>query len=262
MSAEKRIAQHLGEVNDLSSYLAAIHSALNGEMEALFRGHRDVNWKLTPAIARQHLTVRPQGEAAMLEEFKRRALPYLDAAHDLQDSDWLAIAQHHGMPTRLLDWSGSALTALWFAINEPAPSKSAAAVWMLTYDQNDLMSESERARPLGVRRTALVRPRHVTRRITAQDGWFTLHRSHWGDAESPPFVALETNIDYKKKLFYVSIPNDAFGPMRMQLAQAGVTSAVLFPDLAGVASYVAWSHLYREDELVPRFLGTGVRSDA
>ena len=55
MSAEKRIAQHLGEVNDLSSYLAAIHSALNGEMEALFRGHRDVNWKLTPAIAMQTL---------------------------------------------------------------------------------------------------------------------------------------------------------------------------------------------------------------
>ncbi|CAE6820859.1 hypothetical protein R69658_05842 [Paraburkholderia aspalathi] len=262
MTAAKRIARRVGDVNDLAGYLAAIHGALNGEMEALFRGHRDVNWKLIPAVARQHLTVSPQGEAAMLEEFKRRALPYLDSAHDLRDSDWLAIAQHQGMPTRLLDWSGSALTALWFAINEPAPGNSGAAVWILAYDANDLMSEKEREQPLGVRRTVLVRPRHVTRRITAQDGWFTLHRSHWGDDESPQFVALETNLDYKKKLFYVTIPHDAFGAMRMQLAQAGVTSAVLFPDLAGVASYVAWSHLYREDELVPRFPGTGVRSDA
>jgi hypothetical protein len=44
--------------------------------------------------------------------------------------------------------------------------------------------------------------------------------------------------------------------MRMELAQAGVNSAVLYPDLAGVASYVAWSNLYPDDEYVPRVLGT------
>ncbi|WP_249182813.1 FRG domain-containing protein [Burkholderia ambifaria] len=250
-----RIAKHLGKVKDLAAFLGAIHGALGGEMSALFRGHRDVQWSLVPAIARQNLVITPPEEAAMLDEFKRRAIPYLDSNHDLNAIDWLAIAQHHGMPTRLLDWSGSALTALWFAINEAANGKAHAAVWILAYDEGDLTRDDERDTPLRVQRTSLVRPRHVSRRITAQDGWFTLHRSHYGDDESPTFVSLETNRDYKKRLFYLTIPPDAFGAMRMQLAQAGVTGAVLYPDLTGVASYVTWRHVCREDEFSPRLIG-------
>ncbi|MGF6813189.1 hypothetical protein OKW30_008406 [Paraburkholderia sp. Clong3] len=252
MTAKTRIAKHVGKVEDLAAFLGAIHGALGGDMSALFRGHRDVQWTLVPAVARQLLTITPPEEAAMLDEFKRRAIPYLESSRDLSETDWLAIAQHHGMPTRLLDWSGSALTALWFAINEPANGKAHAAVWILAYGKSDLMRNDERDGPLAVGRTALVRPRHVSRRITAQDGWFTLHRSHYGDDESPTFVSLETNTAYKKSLFYVTIPPDAFGAMRMQLAQAGVTSAVLYPDLTGVASYVTWRHVCRDDEFSPR----------
>lgn len=255
MVTKTRIAKHLGKVKDLAAFLDAIHGALDGYMFALFRGQRDVQWTLVPAIARQHLTIAPAEEAAMLDEFKRRAIPYLESSHDLNELDWLAIAQHHGMPTRLLDWSGSALTALWFAINEPASGTTHAAVWILAYSEGDLIRTDERDAPLAAARTALVRPRHVSRRITAQDGWFTLHRSHYGDEESPTFVSLETNTDYKRRLFYVTIAADAFGAMRMQLAQAGVTGAVLYPDLTGVASYVTWRHVCRDDELSPRHLG-------
>jgi hypothetical protein len=257
----KRVAQDLGPIRDLAGFLATINRALAGDLRALFRGHRDERWMLRPSIARQQRLDGVQTEREMLEEFKRRAIPYIEASHDLEDTDWLAIAQHHGMPTRLLDWSGSALTALWFAIAEPArPDRAGqnapgAAVWILTYEADDLMQDKERKAPFDIRRTALVRPRHVSRRITAQDGWFTLHRDHDDEEASPPFVALETNQRYRERLLYVTIPPEAFGQVRMQLSQAGVTSAVLYPDLAGVASYVSWSHLYREDEFMPRLIG-------
>ncbi|NYH14274.1 hypothetical protein [Paraburkholderia bryophila] len=138
------------------------------------------------------------------------------------------------------------MTALWFAINEPAGNGVSGAVWMLPYGPADLMTDAERDAPFTSRRTSLLRPRHVSRRITAQDGWFTMHRSHPDDdGESVQFVSLQTNVDFKDRLRYVTIPPAAFGVMRLQLSKAGVTSAVLFPDLEGVASFVTRPSLPR-----------------
>ncbi|MFC5427548.1 FRG domain-containing protein [Paraburkholderia denitrificans] len=251
---KKRYAKHLGDARNLAEFLAAINGKLNGEVRTLYRGQSDAGWSLKPAIARLGRSVSLREETSMLEEFKRRAIPYLDSPlSDIGDADWLAIAQHHGMPTRMLDWSGSALTALWFAIKQPAETQTAAAVWILTYEPEDLMRDAERnSPPLAIARTVVIRPRHITRRITAQDGWFTLHRNHDGNRKSPEFVSLETNRDYKNRLYYVTIPASAFGEMRVQLAKAGVNPSVLFPDLGGVADFVKWSHQYPKDELQTR----------
>lgn len=250
---KQRYAGHLGDVRDLAGFLGAINSELNGEVRTLYRGQSDADWPLKPAIARLGRSVSLLEETSMLEEFKRRAIPYLESpGGDLGDADWLAIAQHHGMPTRMLDWSGSALTALWFAIKRPAKTQMAAAVWILTYEPGDLMRDEERNAPLAVNRTVVIRPRHITRRITAQDGWFTLHRNHGGSRATPAFVSLETNVDYKGRLYFVTIPADAFGEMRVQLSKAGVNPSVVFPDLGGVADFVRWNHQHPNDELQTR----------
>jgi hypothetical protein len=76
---------------------------------------------LLPKIGRDHfLSDNFLGqEKRLLDDFKIRSNPYLDSS-TRDDWDWLAIAQHNGMATRLLDWTDNPLAALWFAVREEA----------------------------------------------------------------------------------------------------------------------------------------------
>lgn len=137
---------------------------------------------------------------------------------------------------------------------EGAPTRPGRGSLDLGYTGQDLIRDDERADALSVERTPLLKPRHVSRRIAAQDGWFSLHRAHANDA-GISFVSLDSNQAYKDRLHYVRIPARAFGRMRTELKIAGVSRAVLFPDLEGVAGVVTAMHLYPDDE-IPARLGS------
>ena len=96
------------------------------------------------------LSDAPDLERQMLKEFKRRAHFYL---HDLpSDGDvlgWLALMQHHGAPTRLLDWTYSFYVAAFFALAEaisfPEADRQPAIVWALYRDAFKLASQAPHA---------------------------------------------------------------------------------------------------------------------
>jgi hypothetical protein len=110
-----------------------------------FRGQRDSKWLLHPSLDRavqvkgagQHFSFvthldRQMTEDRLLFRFKQQAHQYL--GHLPDDSDlvsWLALMQHHGVPTRLLDWTRSPYVAAYFAMEQ---TEGRSAVWAIDLD--------------------------------------------------------------------------------------------------------------------------------
>jgi len=118
-----------------------------------FRGQSEANWTLTPTLERLQLlegTSRETVEAKIQYEFQRRAHHYVDNLPEEDDRlEWLALMQHHGSPTRLLDWTLSPYVAAFFAAVDPAlevsdskPGKKLSSIWAI--DLEALRSEANR----------------------------------------------------------------------------------------------------------------------
>ena len=214
----------------------------------LFRG-QPTDEPLVPKIARLNLKKEVlYAEQEMLREFKRRAVPFLDI-QPKSSWDWLAIAQHHGMATRLLDWTLNPLAALWFAVNQP-PVKGGrkslpGVVWALVPGRSDYAVVSTKHSPFKVERTKVFRPKHMTTRLVSQAGWFTVHKYM---RTKKRFLPLEKNKTYAPKLTKLRIPPESFFDMRFELDRFNVNTATLFPDADGLCSHIQWMHSLLDDE--------------
>lgn len=98
----------------------------------IFRGQGDSSWELSTAIERTFQKFEPKvsiyenKEYWIIREFRRKFHLYSNNPPDDNNFEWLAILQHYGCPTRLLDFTYSLYIALFFAIND---ADSDAAVW-------------------------------------------------------------------------------------------------------------------------------------
>ena len=233
------------EVVSLQTLLEALEDHA-WEDEYLFRGQPS-DLPLLPRVARVKLrdhALSVDAEQQMLRDFKLRAKPHM-AISDLDEWDWLALAQHHGMATRLLDWTTNPLAALWFAVSKPPRSDAPGVVWVLRSTRADFVEGDQQLKPWDIKRTRIFRPSHVTPRIVAQSGWFTVHLRLKG---TRPYIPLDKNKLYSTKLQKLLVPAQAFSNLRWDLDRAGVNEASLFPDLVGISKYVEWQHTLLEDE--------------
>jgi hypothetical protein len=123
------------EIESFDEYLNTIHSELgqNGESKRrlYFRGQSKLaneGYPLTPSVARyKHLGSLTLSE---LETFSNHLLTYVQ--HRPQTAwEELAIAQHHGLPTRFMDWTTNPLVALYFAVRNTGGRSADSAVYVL-----------------------------------------------------------------------------------------------------------------------------------
>ena len=240
------MVQHRSRIiRSITEYVDFIRQKCKAD-DVLFRG-QSVDKPLLPKIARLELKAPLRvAERKMMNEFKRRVLPLLDVQPE-SNWDWLAIAQHHGMATRLLDWTLNPLAALWFAVNRPPVKKNGklqpSVVWVLVPKPTDYAFRS--TNPFTINRTKIFRPKHIAARLVTQAGWFTVHKFM---KTLDRFVPLEKNKAYSSKLTKLRIPPDSFVGMRFELDRFNVNSATLFPDIDGLCAHIQWVNSLLPDE--------------
>jgi hypothetical protein len=222
-------------IETVSSLVKFSESTCAVGLHTLFRGQPQDD-PLQPKIGRGSCKPGlPEQEQRLFADFRRRSAAYLNSTNrDVWDM--LAIAQHHGMATRLLDWTDNPLVALWFAVREGS-QQGDSVVWCFPFGDEDIADTSKDS-PFDGDRTKVFQPRHITKTIAAQDGWFTVHKFTSGQ-----FIALERNQAYKNNLVKLRVPKQRVEDIRTQLSLIGVNESTMFPDLGGLCDFLNYNHM-------------------
>jgi len=159
-------------------------------------------------------------ELGRLNEFKRRAIPYITSIPS-NDWDWLTLAQHHGLPTRLLDWTTNPLVALFFAVE--AEEENDAVIYALK-DTTVLCKANAKESPFEIIEPTLLYPAHMTSRVINQSGLFTLH--------STPEEAYDDDAITK----YI-IKREVFFQLNTMADKYGINESTIYPGLDGITKH-------------------------
>lgn len=194
------------KITSVAEFMSAIES-LGWEGEVWFRGQREP-WSLLPKVFRY-----AYNEVELLQDFRLRAPAYGETPESGRNDEWLFLAQHFGVPTRLLDWTASALVALFFAAENPvggSPVKRDPVIWALRPVILNILSRIpygiKSGKPFAVASTLASLHSELERRIATQV-WCELCPPQPGDAEfvAPlavlPLSWVDPAVQYFKRAF-------------------------------------------------------------
>lgn len=186
-----------------------------------FRGVSDTAFDLVPSIGRFKAESRRiyQFEKAVFDDFKRKSLPFLKTIPN-NDWEWLFLAQHYGVPTRLLDWSSNPLVALFFASRGNFDTDF--AVYQLIHNTILYPEQLKTHDPFNMKSLVGVYPPYTHERLHFQNGLFTI--------QEDPIKPL-SHVNLKKFVFKASLRNH----IKFKLRKSGITHSRLFPGLDALA---------------------------
>lgn len=236
------------EIESWQEYVDSIETNFIDHKEYLYRGHRDSSWKLEPTFDRfynlqynrlkeidekyvSHLDYQKTLDAHV-ENFERNSIgKRVSSAKQLTKNEWMALGQHYGLETPLLDCT-SPYVALFFAMEKSyAPTSEKRTVWIFS--------------PLGLQEIAINQdppvefveeidlPTDENVRLLSQSGKFTL---------TPKNCSIEDYISknirltgHSPVLYRINIPEDLREGMLRHLNSMNINHATIYPDLTGSA---------------------------
>ena len=207
----------------------------------IFRGLSNVEYDLVSSLGRCiDNKIKETGlakkdfleeEQKALQVFQTEAISFLDR-EPKSIWQWLAIAQHYGLPTRLMDWTTNALVALYFAVKDESSSDS--VVYVNNFEKDQWIHGDDYARihfdykgitPFNVSKLFYFRPSVIDSRIGAQNGLFSIQPD-------------PTEIFPLDNLTKIVIKNDSCKSIRYTLMNYDISPRTLFPGLGGIAKMI------------------------
>jgi len=236
------------EIATLGEFFSIFHSLLEPGKIFWFRGHSSTEYTLAPSALRFDSEEKRSRALRLITEMKRflgMKLPRPPAVDD--HLGWMQVAQHYGLPTRLLDWTQNAAVALFFACCS-APDNDGLVVILNPIELNQRVDPKlprifdyerdatlidpyfalgTRTNPRGSRTIAL-NPTWNTDRIALQQGCFTLHGSR-------KFALDQTQAS---SLLYVPILREHKESLLNELERVGIGEMFIFPEAEHVCSHL------------------------
>jgi hypothetical protein len=229
------MAKLMGEISSVYSFLHTNVPNYNKGPRGqwIFRGQSSEEYNLKPSVGRLKSSAsKPfdsrDYEKRIFEAFCREADSLFPT---FPSNDWqrLAVAQHHGLPTRLVDWTYNPLSALFFALrdNENKHGKLFALSTQAMASAEELKDS-----PFNIAAPTRFIPNVVSPRIRAQEGLFVV----CSELDKPLDEAVGDGWEIEE--FIVPLENKDF--MRYQLYRLGFHQGTMFPDIDGLVARIRW----------------------
>lgn len=218
-------------IDDIKSLYFFLEEIASSGKNHLFRGVRKESYELIPSLGRTKTSkdelFNIKAEKLLLKLFKQKCHEFVKEHKD-NDLALLSIAQHHGLPTRLLDWSKNPLVALYFAVKDefgPLERIEDSAVYI--YTPSGKVDIDKEFCPFSITSVKRYIPKYWNPRIISQAGVFTVH-----PRPLEPFKS--------KYIKTIKISNKLRKEIKIHLNKFGINEGALFPDLDGISSHIRW----------------------
>lgn len=228
-------------ITSVYEYLQNLPKSSTGD-DFIYRGHKRASFHLIPSLFRT--SPKPDWVSygnSLIQEFLRNAGRYIDT---ITTDAWAikALAQHHGIPTDLLDWSLNPLVALFFSVEnlEPKSDEEEAHVWAIEGSPciRDSHPEFETRYHISPNGSYFIPP-VINDRMAAQQGCFTqIHMSLYYPENGQPCEPLYRRMASPPTVYRIEHKNRV--KIQKELNELGMNYNTVYPDLEGLGKHITW----------------------